>query len=138
MRWEQWEQTGTSLTEGQVLYILYQCLPMGCVERNLPVSFSALAASLMALTPSHPPGALAQHLHPYSLTFLQVVGIKAPSRTFERKSSSADQNIVAWLVPEFVSARGGRALVFPVPLQLKALSIQQDKSTWQTERGCME
>lgn len=92
----------------------------------------------MSSTPSHPPGALAQHLHPHSLTFLQVVGIEAPSCMFERESSGADENIVAWLVPELVSARGACTLVFPVPLQLKALSIQQDKSTWQTERGCME
>lgn len=63
------------------------------------------------------------------LTFLQIVWVKPISQAFRDSPFSADQDIVARLVPEVITHWGALVPLLPVPLDLKGLSIQQNKAT---------
>lgn len=72
---------------------------------------------------------LPEYLNNSVLTFLQIVWVKPISQAFWDSPFSADQDVMAWLVPEVITH--GRDLVpfLPVPLDLEGLSVQQNKAT---------
>lgn len=72
---------------------------------------------------------LLEYLNNCFLTFLQIIWIKPISQAFWDSPFSADQDVMAWLVPEIITHWGDLVPFLPVPLDLKGLSIQQNKAT---------